>query len=110
MTNNLSARYTDAVLDTARAMIALAESEGVSADGWQSPNPTRLEPEQVATAFLYLAAGPVKVLGSVRGVHCSSYSWKHQAERWGRLVGLAPYVSNGAFIAAADGMNVPSGR
>lgn len=37
----------------------------------------------------------------------NSYSMKHAAERWGRVNGLSPYVSNGAFIAAAIFRRVP---
>jgi hypothetical protein len=34
----------------------------------------------------------------------SSYGFKHQAERWSKEHGGAPYISNGALIAAAIGL------
>ena len=68
-------------------------------------------PAEVATALLYLICGPVQVLRSVpRKYAGTSYGWKHQAENWGELVGLSPYISNGAFIVAADWLWVPSRR
>src|SRR5438309_1680643 len=37
----------------------------------------------------------------------SSYFLKHAAERWGGATGHAPYVSNGALIAAAVYLDFP---
>lgn len=39
-----------------------------------------------------------------------SYGLKHDAERWGRAHGMAPYVSNGALIAAAVALGLPMRR
>jgi hypothetical protein len=65
---------------------------------------------EVATALLFLVAGPVKMLRAVPRDASSSYGWKHTAESWGELAGLASYVSNGAFIVAAEYFRVPSRR
>lgn len=37
-------------------------------------------------------------------LRCSSYTYKHDVERWHRKRGEEVYVSNGAFIAAAIGL------
>jgi hypothetical protein len=67
--------------------------------------------DEVATSLLYLVGGPAKILRSVpRSGALSSYYLKHQAEHWGELVGFSPYVSNGAFIVAAEWLGVPSRR
>ena len=58
-----------------------------------------------------LAAGPVRQLLHVpSGLHETSYTWKHRVERWGRVLGFSNYISNGAFITAADWLGVPSRR
>ena len=72
-------------------------------------NPT-FNVDEVATAMLYLVTGPVKVLRTLPRHAGTSYGWKHHAERWGEMVGLSPYVSNGAFIVAAEWLGVPSRR
>jgi len=54
--------------------------------------------DQVATALAYL--------GEMNGPRYSvdeSYGLKHKAEVWGQTKGFAPYVSNGAMIAAMVG-------
>ena len=49
---------------------------------------------QIETAIAFLSDSGLP--GST-----SSYAAKHQVEQWGRLNGMAPYVSNGATIVAA---------
>ena len=53
-------------------------------------------PAQVWTAYRFL-----RMLEKSNRPTVSSYSVKHYAERWGRTVGLQPYVTNGAAIVAA---------
>lgn len=97
-------------LDQADAAIATAPAN-LTLGGWDAEPASPLDREQVATAIAFLTCGPVKVL---RRVPCrwipSSYGLKHQAERWGRAVGMAPYVSNGSMIAAALHARVPISR
>lgn len=49
--------------------------------------------KQVATALFFIGTKYLE--------NHNSYQLKHWAERWGAEKGLAPYVSNGAFIVAA---------
>lgn len=55
--------------------------------------------KQVATGIAAL-----KALRLLNGV--DAYAAKHRAEQWGRRNGMAPYVSNGAIIAAAVGLGI----
>lgn len=54
--------------------------------------------QQVHTAIEFL-----RMCGPGRAT-MGSYHLKHVAERWGRTVGLAPYITNGAMIVAAHGV------
>jgi hypothetical protein len=61
---------------------------------------------EIATAGAYLRLlTPRKTVP--RGGVLSSYGLKHHAEDWGRANGMAPYVSNGALIAAAVALGLP---
>jgi hypothetical protein len=100
------------VLEAADRAIATVLSEGSVGDGGVGDNVHRIfNREEVATALLFLAAGPVRQLLHVpSGLHETSYTWKHRVERWGRVLGFSNYISNGAFITAADWLGVPSRR
>jgi hypothetical protein len=120
----VGAQYQPAVVNAALAAIEAARVEGdISDHGYGEPNERgryrtgvrvsaqHFNVDEVATSLLYLVAGPVVILPRMpRGGGDSSYYLKHQAEDWGRLVGFAPYVSNGALIVAADWLGVPSRR
>lgn len=94
-------------LDQADAAIRNAPAN-LTLGGWDAEHVSPLDRDQVATALAFLACGPVKVLRRVPSRWApSSYGLKHRAERWGRDVGMAPYVSNGSMIAAALHANVP---
>lgn len=54
------------------------------------------DPKEVATAIEFL-----KLCGRSKRATRSSYALKHDAERWGRATGGAPYITNGALIVAA---------
>ena len=98
--------------DQARVAIQAAPAN-LSAEGWDADSPHPLAVDQVATAIAYLTCGPVRALRSIptrQPSAASSYGLKHQAERWGRSVGLAPYVANGALIAAALHLRIPMRR
>jgi hypothetical protein len=119
------ARYPTAVLDAAVHAIDAAKAAGdISDHGYGEPigstgrfrtghavtNP-RFNRVEVATSLLFLAGGPVEILPKVmRSCHSTSYGWKHDAEHWGRRMGFSPYVSNGAFIVAAEWLGIPSIR
>ncbi|HEY4215009.1 MAG TPA: hypothetical protein VGM84_26265 [Steroidobacteraceae bacterium] len=100
------------VLEAAGRAIAEALAHGQVGDGGVGDHSHQhFNREEVATVLLFLAAGPVKELRNIpHKLHETSYTWKHRAERWGRVLGLPPYVSNGAFIIAADWLGVPSRR
>ena len=57
-----------------------------------------LNPERVAVAMLFISMA----CKPTRKPAYSSYSLKHCAERWGKAVGLTPYIANGELIAAAN--------
>ena len=57
-----------------------------------------LNPERVAVAMLFLSMACKPTRKPAYG----SYGLKHCAERWGKAVGLAPYIANGELIAAAN--------
>ena len=64
-----------------------------------------LDADGLATAGAFL-----RLLTPTRSVNMrspGSYGLKHDAERWGRSQGMAPYVSNGALIAAAVALGYP---
>jgi hypothetical protein len=118
-------RYPPKAIAVALHAIELAKaSQQISDHGYGQPIPGKnceydtdkpvlnatFSVREVATSLLFLVGGPVKVLRSVPRTASSSYGWKHKAEAWGELVGLAPYVSNGAFIVAAEWFGVPSRR
>lgn len=75
------------------------------------PEPRRLDANaasdqiQVATAIAFLRLCP-----KTQRPHQSSYSLKHQAERWGRHNNLSPYVANGALLIAAIYLAFPIKR
>lgn len=101
-------------LDEARAAIKAAP-DSLTAGGWSLNRravplgyDAKLDALQVATALAYLKMGPVRVLRRVPSrLPRSSYGMKHEAERWGREIGFAPYVTNGALIAAALHLRIP---
>ena len=108
--------FTDKILDAAdRAIAAAVEAGDVSMNGiiWRTTDDARkgFARTEVATALLFLAGGPVTTLKRIpsRGAG-TSYGWKHTAEKWGRLMGLEPYITNGEFIVAADWLGIPSRR
>jgi hypothetical protein len=118
-------RYPPKVIAVAlRAIEAAKATQKISDHGYGEPIPGKgcvydtdkpvlnatFNVGEVATALLFLVGGPVKLLRAVPRVASSSYGWKHKAEAWGKLVGLSPYVSNGAFIVAAEWFGVPSRR
>jgi hypothetical protein len=100
------------VLEAADRAIAEAVADGeVGDNGVGDATHEHFNRAEVATVLLFLAGGPVQALQHVpRKLHESSYTWKHRAEHWGRVLGFSPYVSNGAFIVAADWVGIPSRR
>lgn len=63
--------------------------------------------EQVYTSYVWISCQ--RKLKSFNRYY-NSYQYKHLVERWGRQTGLAGYVANGAFIAAAIGSGFPYER
>jgi hypothetical protein len=57
--------------------------------------------DEVRTACAYLLARPEGRTWR------DSYGLKHEAERWGRAVGMNSYVANGTLIAAAIHLDLP---
>jgi hypothetical protein len=99
------------VFETADCAIAAALACGDVGDGGVGEEDKRFNRDEVATVLLFLAGGPVQELSHIpRKLHETSYTWKHRAEDWGRLLGFSPYVSNGAFIVAANWVGIPSRR
>lgn len=75
----------------------------IGRDGIGDPEPP--EAAQVATAAAFL-----RLLSPTRSAtpqSPGSYGLKHDAERWGRVNGMQPYVANGALIAAAVELGYP---
>jgi hypothetical protein len=119
-------RYPPYAISTAMRAIESAKADGYISDhGYGEPvdgewceyctdkpvTDATFNISEVATALLYLHAGPIEILERVsRKLPHTSYGLKHKAENWGKLVGFAPYVSNGAFIVAAEWLHVPSRR
>lgn len=64
-----------------------------------------LDAGQIATAAAFLQLLTPTRTATFRSP--SSYGLKHDAERWGRVNGMEPYVSNGALIAAAVALGLP---
>lgn len=114
------AKYSDVSGEEARAAIELTKSAlprltiqgiGTFVPGpwrqvWGGPefdrDRTLFAPENVATAIAFLRRCiPIKM-----PTQCS-YALKHAAERWGAAHGMAHYVSNGEFIAAAAYLRFP---
>ena len=86
-----------------------ARHPDLSANGWSGGSRNLPDLQEIATALAFIDCSGARVLQKVKHGR-SSYGWKHQAEAWGRAIGFAPYVSNGAFIAAALHRNVPIKR
>jgi hypothetical protein len=95
------------LLSWADAAIVAAQiaHPGLCRNGLAGERHDPLDRRCVATALAFILCGPVRRVQLVRGR--GSYSLKHDAERWGRLIGFEPYVSNGDFIAAASYLKVP---
>jgi hypothetical protein len=123
ITADIGAQYRTAILEAAVAAIEAAKVEGLISDhgygepdngyyrrGGERVSNQHFNIAEVATSLLYLTVGPVVILKKVSRDASTSYGWKHQAENWGELAGFSPYVSNGAFIVAADWVGVPSVR
>lgn len=72
-------------------------------DGLGPPEP--FVRAQVLTAVRYLRCLRPTITARPRSP--GSYGLKHDAERWGERHGMAPYVTDGALIAAAIALGVP---
>lgn len=59
-----------------------------------------LEQVQTAATYVIRVVNNIGVRGLASQQSVTSYQLKHQAERWGRENGLAPYVCNMAAIVA----------
>jgi len=71
-------------------------------------NRSALAADELATAAAFLRLLTPTATASYKSP--GSYGLKHDAERWGRSHGMAPYVSNGALIAAAVALGLPIRR
>ena len=59
-------------------------------------NREEFQPSRTATAISYLSQ-----CNRTNQPTMDSYALKHQAEHWGKVSGMCPYVSNGELICAA---------
>lgn len=75
----------------------------IGCDGIGDPEPPEAAQVATAVAFLRLLTPTHAATWQSPG----SYGLKHDAEQWGRVNGLEPYVSNGALIAAAVELGYP---
>lgn len=75
----------------------------IGCDGIGDPEPPEAAQVATAVAFLRLLTPTHAATWQSPG----SYGLKHDAEQWGRVNGLEPYVSNGALIAAAVEIGYP---
>jgi hypothetical protein len=66
---------------------------GLTPDGYR-PFAHAFNVDEIATAIMFLQLGPIS------GKH-GSYTLKHYAENWGKLLGFSAYIPNGALILAA---------
>jgi hypothetical protein len=72
----------------------------------RDPGGCGIAADQIRTAAAYLRLlRPTKTVPATGAL--GSYTLKHCAERWGRAHGMAPYVTNGALIAAAAALGLP---
>jgi hypothetical protein len=101
--------FTDAQRTEARTAVAaaLARYPTLRPNGLDASDRSSLDrhAEEVATAIAYLRCCRPKQTPDI-----NSYWLKHRAEGWGKGHGLAPYVCNGALIAAAVYLGFPLRR
>lgn len=97
-------RYLAEAIEAIR-FVGLQPSLGLGRGGFAPHNQhvqgETLDPKCVATSLAWLDCGdtvPLKTPGARSAL--GSYGAKHLAERWGRDVGLHPYVGNGDLICA----------
>jgi hypothetical protein len=75
---------------------ARAEFPDLTPNGFDKRDGEPIDVEHVATAMAFL-----ELCEKTKRPNFDSYEIKHFIERWGRTVGRAPYVSNGAAIVGA---------
>ena len=86
---------------------AIARTQGVSRRGFDSKKDDPPDVLCVATALAFLDCGPVVQVALSNRHAKSSYGLKHDAERWGRLLGFEPYIANGDLICAVLYRGIP---
>lgn len=80
----------------------------INESGFRTPTNTGARPPdsaQVSTAEAFLRTPPRTP--NVTASNPDSYTLKHEAERWGEVNGLEPYVSTGALLQAARNLDIP---
>ncbi len=95
---NVYAIAADDMLERAIAA-AVAAFPDLGANGLNHPQDWPIE-----RAHVECAIGFLRMCMKTQKPNFSSYAIKHFAEKWGRTVGLAPYVTNGAAIVAAHAL------
>jgi hypothetical protein len=101
LADRIAAELADAAIERAMAVFPNLGMNGL--DGVRAGE---FNKKQIATCLLFLhqchMASPKR---------CdSSYFLKHLIERWGRTVGIEPYISNGCMIVAAVALGFPISR
>jgi hypothetical protein len=103
---NAAQRTKSTKASTAAQAIVIARKRfpDLSGDGirpFPSAAPQEIHECQVETAMVFL-----KLLRPTRRPTIDSGALKHDAENWGSVNGLCPYVSRGALTAAAIGLGL----